>query len=281
MLQNITDTLLGNNSVFSHQYKVVINGKELNELQSRMLQDIVVEQTVLSSSNAQVIFKDPEYSIIDTQIFTEDSTLQIFIGLDNKSIVEVFDGFISAIDLDFPSSGSVEVVLHCMDISHIMNREPKNRIFKDKTTSQIISSICSEYGLKSEIKSTTKKYATITQHEQTDLELIRSLVNDELELLIFYIENGTVFLKKRAIVDTSKFTFNYKTEDCSILSFKPRITKEVKRIKLEKSDINLDKKSTEQGKASDTTTSRDVSGNIVKGKNYRYVGNNEWEEQNE
>lgn len=236
----------------------------LTSTELELVESITVQQISSGSDTLTLVIKDPDLNFLDKAVFIDEAKIQFMCRWSTTFSFYRFMGYISAIDVDFPEDGMPTLTITCMDNSHLMNREKKKRSWDNTTSAEVVKKIAQEYGFQCEVE---KDYSfevkdNIAQSDQTDIEFIESLADDEREPFsakyIMEEKDGVItekiLYKRKAIDGEPKLTFSYKTGDCSIISFSPQINKETKQIKIEKSDIATNTKTTESGTASNTDT---------------------------
>ena len=115
--------------ILSIIYDVWISGTKLAMDKKACINSIEIKETVEGSDTATLVITDPEFLYIEDNIFVEDNTIKIKLGWSNTTYREEFEGYISAIDINFDDSGCPKLTVTCMDNTHIMNRKKKN-LFK-------------------------------------------------------------------------------------------------------------------------------------------------------
>lgn len=236
-------------------WSVSINGVKLPLERKRHINQIKVSENCNGSDTATITIFDKDMEYINDNIYVEDATISInmnFVGLDGKI---TFDGFISAIDIDFPEEGVPVMVLHCLDKSHVMNRTKKKRSFKKMTRMAVARQIAQEYGFKFEgsYSYSGKVKDTITQSRQTDIEFLESLANAEKpKLYLCKLVGDTLVYKERGTLSAPVTSLHYKEYPYEVRSFSPQINKESMEYKSEASDIATDTKETDSATSDGT-----------------------------
>jgi phage protein D len=84
----------------------------------------------------------------------------------------VFDGEITAIEIDGDLDGLSRVIVTAYDRAHRLQRGRKTRTFLNVTDSEIASKIAREYGLQPDVETTSISHEWVLQHNQTDMEFL-------------------------------------------------------------------------------------------------------------
>lgn len=268
-------------TVLAPYYRIYLNGKELDEFRYSMIEKVIFEDNASGSDLLTIHIEDPEFIFLNDNIFVEDARVK-FIGGYTHNYRTMFEGFIAVIDADFPNTGSPTLTLHCMDNTHTMNRTKKKRTWNKKKRSDVVASIFKEYGLKAVIDASPRVEESITQSNQTDMDFIEKLAGEELDPYLVYVEGTTGYYVKKKILDKHQAVLDYRDGLMNILSFSPRINKEVKQIEVQKADVNTKDKKVDKADANDNT-SRNSSGKpptpVDKndgGTSWKYNGSGSW-----
>ena len=237
-------------------YNVWISGTKLGIKKKQCIKSIDIKETVVGSDVATLNLADPEFLYIEDNIFLEDNKIKIELGWDNTTYRVVFDGYISVIDINFGSDGIPTLTVTCMDNTHVMNREKRNETYKNCTSADVVKKLVRKYGFQCVIDSsyTFTKQETITQSNQTDIDFITKLAGDETYPFTARLVGNTFYYVKMGKLETPTMELTYKKYPHEIISFEPRIVKETRQDKFNKSSISTGDKST-----SDTTGSSNNS----------------------
>lgn len=259
-------------------YRIYIDGKELDEFRYSMIKEVVFEDNASGSDLLKITIVDPEFIFIDDNILIEEKKIKFYGGYEHD-YRHMFSGFISIVDIDFPEEGSPVLVVNCMDSTHIMNRVKKSRTWTNKTRGEVASAIFKEYGLKAVIKTNGNKQEDISQSNETDIQLLIKLADEEVDTHIVYVENNTGYFVKKEILSSPQATLDYRDGAMNILSFSPRINKETKQVEQRSSNVNLKDKKVDKAQSNDNT-SRNVAGKPVQSTDRNVVSNPSWKYEN-
>lgn len=245
-----------NNEVLSIIYNVWISGTKLDISKKECIVSIDVKETTSGSDTATLQIVDPKFLYIEDNIFIEDNTIKIEMGWSNTTHRETFEGYISAIDIDFGSDGIPKVSLTCMDNTHLMNRKKKNNTFKNCTSADVVKKVVKGYGYNCVVDSSYKfnNQETITQSDQTDIDFIQKLAGDEVYPFTARLVGNTFYYMKMGKLETPKMTLTYKKYPYEIISFSPKINKETRQVEVSKSSMDTSSKDVSSTTASKTET---------------------------
>lgn len=253
-------------------YDVWISGTKLEMGKKSCINSIDIKETVVGSDVATLQITDPEFLFIEDNIFLEDNTIKIRLGWDNTTYRVEFDGYISAIDINFDTDGCPKLTVTCMDNTHIMNRSKKNNTFKNCTSASVVKKIAQSYGFTCVIDSnyTFKVQETITQSDQTDIDFITKLAGDEVYPFTARLVGNTFYYVKKGKLQTPVMDLTYKRYPHEIISFSPKINKETKKVEIDSASVNTSNKSVSSttGSVASNSGSADSSGNDKGGYTY-------------
>lgn len=271
-----------NGELLAIEYDVWISGTKLDINKKACITSIEVKETVDGSDICTIKISDPEFLYIEDNIFIEDNTIKVKLGWVGVTYRVEFNGYISAIDVDFPSDGTPALTITCMDNTHLMNRKKKDNTFKNTTSAKVVQQIVKSYGFNCVIESgyTFETQETITQSQQTDIDFITKLAGDEVYPFTARLVGNTFYYVKKGHLTTPKMTLTYLKYPHDVISFSPKITKESSQVEVGSSVINSSNKamSSTTIKSSRTTDSKTGKGggasNSSNGASYTYNPNN-------
>ena len=246
--------------VLAITYDVWISGTKIDMTKKACITSIDIKETVDGADTATIKIADPEFLYIEDNIFIEDNKVKIKLGWSNTTYRVEFDGYISAIDLEFTSSGVPNLTITCMDNTHTMNRKKNNNTFKNCTSADVVKKICQKYGYTC-VVDTTYKYTvkeTITQSDQTDIDFIQKLAKDEVYPFTARLVGNVFYYVKKGQLGESVMTLTYLKYPHEVISFNPKINKESKKTEIKSSKMKTSDKS-----VSDSTGVTDNSGGAV------------------
>ena len=252
--------------VLSCYWKVCINGKELDLSRVQCIESIEQNELCDGSDTCTINVSDPNFVFINDDIFIEEAKVSVDMGWDGETYRVKFNGYISAIDIDFPDSGCPMLSLFCLDESHVMNRKKKQRSWDNVTRPEVVEKIAKEYGFKfvKESGYTFTREDTISQSDVTDIEFIENLAGEERIPFMCKLVGDTIYYVKKGILKDPTSTLYYKKYPYDVVSFSPRINKETIKEEVTSSNISTYDKTISEGNSTDGTTSRDVQGDTPK-----------------
>lgn len=249
------------NKVMACIWSVSINGVALDLQRKRSITSIQIDTQCDGSDTATIDITDKDLVYINDNIFIEDATISIsmmFVGTTDKI---TFNGYVSAIDINFPEDGMPVLSLTCLDGTHVMNRTKKKRSWNNVTRMQVAQKIAAEYGFKFEGETSYNDVVedTISQSDMTDIEFLEDLASQEDELYSCKLRGDTLHYKKKNMTAEAVMAIHYKKYPYEVRSFSPRINKETMQDSTTVADVATDTKKT------DTATSTGSSKSNIQG----------------
>ena len=181
-------------NVLSCYWNVYINGSLLGISKKKYIESIEIEELCDGSDVCTLTINDPDFVFIQDNIFVEESTISIRIGWHGDTHRITFDGYISALDLNFPENGFPILSIFCLDNTHIMNRKKKDRTWESVTRAEVVQKIAMEYGFKCVVESgyIFKTETSISQSGMTDIEFCEYLAGEERDPFMCKLINDTL-----------------------------------------------------------------------------------------
>ncbi len=243
-------------------YDVWISGTKLGMNKKACINSISIKETVEGSDSATIQISDPEFLYIEDNIFIEDNSIKIKLGWSNTTYRVTFNGYISAIDINFDNDGIPKLTITCMDNTHVMNRKKKNETYKNCTSAEVVKKIVQGYGYSCVVDSSYsfKRQETITQSNQTDIDFITKLAGDEVYPFTARLVGNTFYYVKMGKLETPKMSLTYKKYPHEVISFTPKINKESKQVEISGASVDTSSKSV----SSSTGTVKSDSGSSTK-----------------
>lgn len=246
-------------------WEIWVNNSKLSGSKKACISSFDIDELCDGSNILTLNINDPNFEFIEDNIFIDEASIILEHGFEGDSELSKFSGYISAIDINFPESGSPNLSITCMDSSHIMNRKKKDRSWDKVTRADVVRKIATEYGFNVKIEPNYEfaTIDTISQSKQTDIEFLESLANNEREPFLCKLIGTTIHYEKKGLLSEPVATVGYKTYPFDVISFSPQINKETKQEEVTSADINSKDKTYESYTANNGNVSRDVQGESV------------------
>lgn len=251
--------------VLSFYWNIHINGVELDDSRKRCIEDIALSEPCHGSDACTLKINDPNFLFIEDNIYVDEAKVSLEMGWHGDSYRVKFDGYISAIDIDFPEAGCPVLSIYCLDNSHLMLRKKKKRSWDNVTSAEVVQKIAKEYGFKCVVESgyTFTREDSISQSDTTDIEFCESLAGNERVPFMCKLIGDTLYYVKMGVLKDPSATLYYKKFPYDVISFSPRISKELIKEEVTSSDIDTTTKTVETSTANSDNTPRDNQGDPV------------------
>ena len=162
-----------------------------------------------------------------------------------------FFGYISMIDANFPENGTPKLTIHCMDNSYLLNKKKKKRTWKNVYMSDVIAQIYREHGLNVVIDPTTPLLESVTQQE-TDIAFIKHMADEQYDDYIAYVKGNTGYFVRKPQIGDPKWQLDYRQGNGFLLSFSPRVNKSLKKVEIDRAEVNIEDKGIDRAQANDS-----------------------------
>lgn len=243
-------------------WKIFINDSEIVQTDRSCVNSISFSNPINGSDTVTLTLSDPEMIFIGDNIYTDNTPVKVQWGIHETLFMQEFNGYISAIDIDFPSDDVITLTITVMDKSHVMHRTKKKRSWENTTRSAVVQQIAKEYGFNCVVESgySFKIEETISQDNKTDLEFIEGLADEEDEKFYCKLIDDTIYYCKQGLLSDPVVNLTYRKYPFDLLSFKPQITIEDKKEDESTSDINSSSLTTSTSTVNSSTANRSVQG---------------------
>lgn len=253
-------------NVSSVFWQLWVNNNEITGHARACINSIEFDNLCDGSDTCTLNITDPDFIFIEDNIFIDEAKVLARFGFNEDIDRTEFSGYISAIDISFPEEGSPTLTVTCLDNSHLMNREKKNRSWDNVTRADVVKKIAAEYGYYPDIESCYDfaVQETISQSDQTDIEFLENLATEEREPFMCKVVGTTIIYKKKGLLQSPVADIGYKTYPFDVKSFSPQINKETHKEEVTSANVNTSDKTNESYTATDSNVSRDVQGESIK-----------------
>jgi phage protein D len=125
-------------------------------------------------------------------------------------------------DVSVKYSESVGITLKCLDKGTVMKKSSSCKVWKNKTTREIVTEIAGLYGMsvKCDIIGTTWK--SLPQGHLSDFEFLQRIaINEGSGKYICYVSDTELRFEERGTAKTSKKTYTYGDPQGGVIAFEP------------------------------------------------------------
>lgn len=176
---------------------------------------------------------DPSERIIDDPSFVQGNTLDFRFGY--RGGAQSANRLATIDDVDVVYDRKVTMTIRAYDAGHTIKNKTSNRIWQDKTASDIVKEIASQFGLKAKVDETKRVFDEIPQANKSYFEFCKFLTKGYdssvlLEEMNFYIQNDTLYFTRKKLDATPRRTYTRRPASANneLLFFKPQYTKDGK-----------------------------------------------------
>jgi len=183
---------------------------------------ITVDNTLRASDHASVTVSNAfDVAKRETRWFDQEITvgkpIEVRMGYSDK-LETLFIGLITAVKMNFPSSGMPQLDVTALDLSHLMTKSDKSFSWDNKKDSDIATALASQYQLRPRVEDTRKQHPTLKQDNKNDFEFLKDRAKDnEFEFFVFA---STLFFRAPAYRESAVVHLEWGK---TLLSFSPEV----------------------------------------------------------
>ena len=157
---------MASNHAASANVDLLFNGKEVPD---GHIQELSVERDMFQPDMATIVLMN-QGDIYSKQKIGDACEIKV-----GENAVSIFKGDIVGLEPIYKGGEKTTILIRCMNQLHRLLRIRKSRTWTDKTDQQVLSAVVGDAGLSLEFKHDKAiQYKHIYQHNQTDLEFIRT-----------------------------------------------------------------------------------------------------------
>ncbi|WDD36386.1 contractile injection system protein, VgrG/Pvc8 family (plasmid) [Nostoc sp. UHCC 0926] len=227
-------------NLYAPFFEIIVDGNDIlklgqnNTKESIEVSSVTIDNTLegadtfsFTVNNAFDATKRELRSFID-QVLVFDAEVEIKLGYGSQRKTLMF-GILTSVKVTFPSGSAPQIEVGGFDISYRMMKQKKPRSWNDKTDSEVVKILASEYRLNTSpgantpfpqqesIENSDVKYPQIVKQEkENDFEFLTRLA--ERNYYEFFVFGETLFFRKPAYKTEPVVTLEW---DKSLVSFSP------------------------------------------------------------
>ena len=220
-------------------YEIHINGVKLGDDLKKYITQVEVEESDSEADLGRVTVADKDFIFSNNTELVKKTPIKIFMG-HKKKFRLMLDGEITHIEADFGEDGVPYITIGAIDKTNKMTYEKKSRVFKNKTTSDVVKIVAREYGFKPIVQSTEPIIDQITQEDETDAQFLSKLADDEAYKLYIVTETNELYFGEKISDFKVEENIYYNSGDNTIISFRPTLVEKNKpeNVKSQSSGIS-------------------------------------------
>lgn len=205
-------------SHLSH-FNLLLDGRQAQEELMHDLLDCTVENSLHLPDVCTIRLHDAGFRWLDSPQLREGTRVQVRAGGETTpQLTEIFDGEITALDMDLAGHGVPTLTLRCYDRSHRLHRGRHSRTFVQMTDADIVRKVGQEAGYTVHADSTAQVHEWILQNNQTNWEFLNECAERNSFRLYVQGEKDLYFKK---VTDESKDVISLDWGK-NLRSFRPR-----------------------------------------------------------
>lgn len=193
-------------------FKLLINNKDAVR-EGMAITNISVDTTATAESDSISFTVGNAYNAVSRdfqwldKILTPGKTLEVHMGYTDR-LTPIFFGYITAVDVNFPSAGTPEITVTGMDLTFKMMRGQSAKTWTNKKITDVVREIGKSHGANSfVIDPTSKAVPNLQKKPEHDYQFIRDMattLNYE-----FYVIGKTLYFRKKNKNKTPLMTLSW------------------------------------------------------------------------
>jgi uncharacterized protein involved in type VI secretion and phage assembly len=172
---------------------ILVNGSSVAADVLDTLVDLRVESTVGLPAEIQISFRDPNFTLVDTDQFRIGADLVVKVPDANGDFATIFDGTVYSLAVEQVGT-THELLIGGLDRTLRLVQGTKVTTFLDQSAGDVVKKIASAHGLRAEVAQTDERHAYLLQ-TGTDRAFLDQLAL--LEGMEWYVEEGTLHFTPR------------------------------------------------------------------------------------
>lgn len=143
-------------------------------------------------------------------------------------------------DVQCSYSNILKATIKCVDKGFTLKKQTSSRIWKGKTSSQIISDIADQFGFGKNIESTTKVHESLSQGNKNYSEFITHLTTLEPNNMIYFVSDNVMNFVKKDLKKAAERKFEFRYGGGIVKSFRTRFSQKASSESTEVKSNNID-----------------------------------------
>lgn len=191
------------------------------------------QESDYKADSLKISVTDELYVLLNTDV--KEKKVKAQFGV-NGGTARYFNGYIVAVTPSF-ADGFPSVELFCLDESYPLSKDEKSRKWGNVKRSDVARKIAKEHGLIADIQETSKVIEDLVQSEESDMQLLQKLAEDETQdsigkkkkyninqsFWIAKVKNGKLTFRERNLATPAIRNLYYNDFDTSLISCTPSL----------------------------------------------------------
>lgn len=220
-------------------YSIKFNGKPFPSNLLKYVSDVMVDESDDKATLGKISFTDPEEILLNNPNLLENTPIEIKMGHLEGGKRVMLDGRIKLVEVSYPQVGVPNVTIVAIDKSKVMSTTKRERTWNNVKKSDVVRQIAKGYGFKVFVESTSLKVETITQNNETDIQFVRRLAEEE-NFTVEVTANNEFHFRPRFKRKNPIATLYYGIGNYDIKSFDPSFVEQEYEKRIDTSEIDLD-----------------------------------------
>ena len=203
--------------------------KETKNIITNIVSSLHYEDCIKEDDLVELKLENCTVEMIDSNEFIVGHHILFSFGLGEQKQSGQRVAVIKDVDVDY--ANTITMTIKCRDEGFYMKKDTSGKVYKNQTSSQIVSTIASYYGMNATVDETTTVHESISQGNKTFHQFCKQLAKDEGSngsdgTYEFYVRGNDLFFKKRDLKKDSKRTFTYGDGNGTVKYFNPSYKQE-------------------------------------------------------
>ena len=165
---------------------------------------------------------------IDSKEVNKGAEIHFAYGFQGVGMSGTRIGVIKDFEVDYGEQ--ISGTITALDQGYLFKKLTSNRIYKDLTTSEIITQIANQFNLPCEVEQTTEKHKAQPMGNKTYWQFLQKLTaragstDSKKGTFKLFFRSGKLYFKQKDSGKPAKRSFTYGKGDGVVISFKPKFT---------------------------------------------------------
>ena len=162
-----------NRSAHLSHFNLKLNGAQADKEIMDALLECTVENSLHLPDVCTIRLHDSQFHWLDAPAFKEGTRVEVYGGEENMAqLLPLFNGEVTAHEMDLAAHGVPTVVIRCYDHSHRLHRGRQSRSFQQVKDSDVVQKVAGEMGFTAHVDATSQVHDWLFQNNQTNWEFL-------------------------------------------------------------------------------------------------------------
>ena len=160
------------------QITVKVDGAQLDTAVEAVLVEAVVDEQLGAAAMCTLRFQDNDLDVLKRGNLKIGGELQVAMELGSDSPQTVFDGEITAVEMDFGEDHQSDAIVRALDRSHRLMRGRGTRVFKQVKYHEIAERLGRDAGLQVDVDRSSVQHEYVLQHNLSSWAFVTELARE-------------------------------------------------------------------------------------------------------